>query len=204
MSNGFLFWYERDWSPQRAADRITGLEAAGFSLAHAQTGRITELSSDDNNLGDRVEIDRATLLRRAAAETDDDFVFQYWIDLDTDMVCAIGRLGPDRAVQRLYLDGLTVDQQRFVSMVVLDQIRASGNSTYGLIIDQVGGSANEDWDAVVAGAPERVAVRPNVVGLLPAVAAKHPELHQGPGTRVGDLVIYNPDGFLPVKQQLVD
>src|SRR5438067_1881996 len=32
MSNGFLFWYERGWSPQSAVNRITSLENAGIRV----------------------------------------------------------------------------------------------------------------------------------------------------------------------------
>ncbi|GDY33988.1 hypothetical protein [Gandjariella thermophila] len=197
MSNGFLFWYERDWSPQLAAERIGGLEAAGLSLAHPQTGRITAISSEEDTLGEQIDVDRATLLQHAAVEADATFSFQYWIGQDIDVFCTIERLAPDRVVQRLYLDGLTVDQQRFIVGAVVDQIRASARSTCGLVIDQTGGSDSEDWDAVVAGSPGSVTVRANVVGIPNSLASKHPELHHEPSVRLGDLVVYDPDGLLP-------
>src|SRR5437588_2503530 len=114
MSNGFLFWYERDWSPQRAAHRITALETAGLLLAHPQTGRISAISSEDDTLGEQIGIDRTTLLQRAAVDADASLSFQYWIGVDIDVLCTIERLAPDAVVQRFYLDGLTVEQQQFV------------------------------------------------------------------------------------------
>lgn len=197
MSNGFAFWYENDWTPQRAVERITSLDAAGLRLAHPSTGRITALSGDDDTAGEQIDIDRATLLERAAVQADQEFDFQYWIDVDVDVVCAIERLTPDLVVQRLYLDGLSSEQQRFVIAVVFDQIRTSPRSTRGLIIDLTGGSGNEDWDALTAGAPERIAVRADAMVLPSAAARQHPELHAGVGVRLGDLITYDPHGLLP-------
>lgn len=197
MSNGFAFWYENDWTPQRAIERITSLDAAGLRLAHPTTGRITALSADDDTAGDQIDIDRATLLERAAVEADHEFTFQYWIDTDVDVVCVIERLTPELVVQRLYLDGLTFKQQRFVAATVFGQIRTSTGSTRGLIIDLTGGSGNEDWDALVTGAAGRIAVCADVMILPSAVAALHSELHVGIGVRLGDLVTYDPAGLLP-------
>jgi hypothetical protein len=197
MSDGFLFWYEDDWTPQRARDRVVGLEAAGMSLAHPGTGRITAISADDESIGEQVDIDRTALLRRAAVESDANFSFQYWIDVDVDVFCTIERLAPDLVAQRLYLDGLTVEQMRLVIGIVVDQIRAAAGSTRGLILDRSGGSAQEDWDAVIAGAPGRIEVRADVMGLPRAVAAMHPEVPRGATVGLGDLVVFDPDGLLP-------
>ncbi len=197
MSDGFLFWYESGWTPQHARERVAALEAAGMWLTHPSTGRITEISSEEASLGEQVDIDRVTLLRRPAVESETDFSFQYWIGVDIDVFCTIVRLAPDLVVQRLYLDGLTTDEIRFVVGIVADQIRAGAGRTLGLIVDKRGGSADEDWDAIVAGAPERVAVRANVVGLPRAVAALHPEIYRGHrAVSLADLVVVDPEGLV--------
>ena len=68
------------------------------------------------------------------------------------------------------------------------QIRASTEST--------GGSANEDWDALVLGAPGRITVRANIMGLPGSIAGRHPELHDGNPGRLDELVVYDPDKLL--------
>lgn len=197
MSDGFLFWYESGWTPQRARDRVAALDAAGMSLAHPETGLMTAVGSAGASPGEQIHIERAELLSRAAVESETDFSFKYWIGVDIDVFCTIERLAADLVVQRFYLDGLTTDQTRFVVGIVADQIRAGAGPTRGLIVDQMGGSANEDWDAIVAGAQERVAVRANVVGLLRAVAAMHPEVYTGATVGLADLVVFDPEGLLP-------
>lgn len=197
MSNGFVFWYESDWTPPRAVALLTGLDAAGLRLAHPASGRITALSGEDGTAGEQIDIDRTTLLERAAVDADQEFDFQYWIDVDVDVVCGIERLAPDLVVQRLYLDGLSFEQVRFVVAAVFDQIRTSARSTRGLIVDLTGGSGDEDWDGLVTGAPGRIAVRADVIALPGVVAVLHPELHVGQGIRLGDLIAYDPDGLLP-------
>jgi hypothetical protein len=197
MSDGFLFWYQGDWTPRRARECVAGLEAAGMSLGHRKTGRITAISSAEESLGEQVDIDREALLRRVALDVESDFTFQYWIDVDVDVVSTVQRLAPDLVVQRLYLDGLTTDQVQFVVGLVADQIRVGRGSTRGMVVDRRGDSANEDWDAIVAGAAERVAVRANVVGLPREVAAMHPEVYGGTTTSLADLVVFDPEGLLP-------
>jgi hypothetical protein len=198
MSDGFLFWYEHGWGPQRAAARIAGLEAAGLMLGHPGDGRVTAISGEPDSLGEQIEVDRATVLRRAAVDTNSEFSFQYWIDADIDVFCTVRRIAADSVVQQMYLDGLSVAQQDFVVGAVLEQIRASPGQTFGIIVDRRGGSVGEDWDAIVGGTAHRVAVRADLVGLQRSVAVRHPELgHGGSRVRIGDLVIDDPDGLLP-------
>ncbi|HEX4221758.1 MAG TPA: hypothetical protein VHZ97_05315 [Pseudonocardiaceae bacterium] len=161
MSDGFLFWYESDWTPQRARERVGRLDAAGLSLAYPGTGRITAISPE----GEQTPVDRPTLLRRAAVDAAAAFSFQYWLDVDIDVFCTVERLAPDLVVQRLYLDGLTMRQTLLVIRIVQEEVRAAAGSTRGLIVDRTGGSVDKDWDAVIA-IGDLVVFDPE--GLLPA------------------------------------
>lgn len=190
-----MYWYERDWT----AERIDDLEAAGMRLPHFSTGRISALSADEDTIGEQIDLDRTTLLDHATLQSEQFFTFQYWIEVDHDVVCTVEKLAPDMVVQRFYLDGLTDNDVRFVVGVVIDQIRVSPLSARGLIVDRSGESGSEDWDELIAGAPGRISVRPNIVGLPREVAAQHPELQFGAPIHIGDLVIFDPDGLLPTR-----
>jgi hypothetical protein len=198
MSDGFLFWYEHGWDPPRVAARIAGLEAARFMLEHPGNGRITAISAETESLGEQVELDRASVLREAALNSSAEFSFQYWIDADIDVFCTMRRIGAESVVQQMYLDGLSVARQDFVVGAVFEQIMASPGQNFGIIVDRRGGSVGEDWDAIVGGAPHRVAVCADLVGLRRSVAVHHPELgDDSSAVRLDELAIYDPDGLLP-------
>src|SRR5205807_7489437 len=110
MSDGFVYRYETGWSAARAADHVRDLEKRGFSLGHMKTGRITWISRDEGHEGEQVEADRLAILCRAAVETEPEFSFQYWIDVDIDVLCTVMRLGPTSVVQRFYINGLNTEQ----------------------------------------------------------------------------------------------
>lgn len=136
-------------------------------------------------------MDPSSLVRAAAVDQVPEFSFQYWMDVDIDLICAIERLETGTVAQRFYFNGQTFDQQDLVLDAMLDQARASVTSVFGGVFDRRGGSMNVDWDAIVAGSPIRVSIRPDLLFLTSRVAEHHPELCDAPNHHVGDLVIFD-------------
>lgn len=189
MADGFIYWYEVGWSARRAAARIAGFEAAGWSVSHLVNGNITEVTLD----GD-VVIDQAQLLRGVGLDHVTEFHFKYWYDSeDGDIYCRIRRVAGDLVVQEFGIDGFTMAERDAIAVDVLAAAVAAGESTRGIVVDRLGYAEDIDWDAVVLGT-EPVTIVPDLLGLIgPAAHAARRRLLHCPHRQAGALALFDPD-----------
>ncbi|GAA3439229.1 hypothetical protein [Kutzneria kofuensis] len=202
MSDGFVRLYRRGWSPESARRRVESLAAAGLVLGHPDTGRITAISGEPETIGEQVELDRADLLAAMGSLGDKRFTFQYWLadDRDADVICTLGRVGPDVVVEDYDLDGLGGPVHRIgqdgVIRRLLAEFQATGAAAVGLVVDRWGPSLDTDLDDIVVGGPTPVTVWPELLVLRPEVAHRHPELSNP--VPYGDFLAFDSDGILAI------
>ncbi|MDJ0347070.1 hypothetical protein QMK19_33535 [Streptomyces sp. H10-C2] len=194
MSDGFIYWYETDWSAPRVVARLAELEKHGLLLANPESGVITEISDDWDTLGNQVVVQRADLLRHAVLDDSTELTFQFWITGATDVICRVRRVKSNIVVHEFGLDGLTAAELANTVRVLYAEVGGNLTHSLGWIADTIGASEEVNWDAVVTGDKTPIRPVPDILIIPHDIAAEHPELAAMPSHPLGDLVVHTRPG----------
>lgn len=193
MSDGFIWWFERDWSYERAGQLVAALERAEWSLTNETTGLITALTSAGQEA-----VTRDELLRRMALEDKDSVTFQWWLDAaGSDVVHSIDRLPGDSVAHDFDLVGDMSELNRIVRDVYR-LATADSDRTIGAVFDRFGASLDLDWESVMNGQEIVFDEVPNMLVLSPDLARQQrafPYRHQT--YHADGVVIYDWAGLYP-------
>lgn len=191
MSNGYIRWYEREWSARRAGERVDALARSGISLRNDGDRRITALREDPGFEGDLIEFTESEALAELAMTMRDDLSIKFWFRADENVFATLMRPGGQRIITDFDLDGVDREDRDVLLGFVLVHLEF----TDLLVVDLSGGTHPDDWDAFAGGSghdsipiPDLVALSEDLVGSWP-----WPET---PPHRIGPLVGLDRSGVI--------
>lgn len=190
MSDGFYYWYRSARHALSAEQLVETLETHGVELANPSTGAISAITNGPESWGEQVPVARPDLFASLALNAAKEENFQLWLDGDTDVFMRFRRLGNETIVVEFGLDGMTAEEKETVIIAVSQAVEADKKETTGLVVDRRGLTEDVDWDGLVTGAVGRLDVWPDLLGVHPEVAARHPQLSRARGHMQPPLVVF--------------
>jgi hypothetical protein len=183
MSNGYIRWYEREWSARRAAERVDALARSGISLRNDSDGRITALRDDLGFEGDLIEFTESEALAELAMTMRDELSIKFWFRADENVYATLTRPGGPRIITEFDLDGVGREDRELLLGFILVHLEL----TDLLVVDLSGGTDPDDWDAFAGGSGHGSLLIPDLIALSGDLVESWP----WPGTpphRIGPLV----------------
>ncbi|MDW6059736.1 hypothetical protein SAZ11_19225 [Streptomyces sp. FXJ1.4098] len=189
MSDGFVYFYRRQWGATHAGEVIGALEGGGLQLGNPRTGLITLIESGPESWGEQVPATRELLIESAGLLAAGEVNFQFWLNGESDVFTRIRPL-KGGAVLEFGLDGLTAPEQKHVIGAVVRSLCGDRDRCVGFVVDRRGATEEADWDSIVLrGAPLQHGW-PDTLGVRPEIAATHVQLAQAEGRVEPPLVIF--------------
>lgn len=191
MSDGFYYWYRAARRAVSVERLVETLEGNGVVLANPSTGAITAITNGPESWGEQVPVERSELFASLALHSAREVNFQLWLDGDTDVFTRFRSLGDEATVVEFGLDGMTAAERETVIFAVSQAVEADRKDTIGLVVDRRGVTEDVDWDALVLGAATLLENWPDLLGVRPEVAARHPQLARLRGQAKHPLVVFS-------------
>ncbi|MFF7853208.1 hypothetical protein [Streptomyces sp. NPDC007904] len=190
MSDGFYFWYTSLHERDGVERFLHVLETHGVHLAHPVSHVVSAITNGPDSWGEQVPVERTELVELLTLTDREEVNFQLWLNDQTDMFTRFRRLADGRLVVEFGLDGMWSTEQETAIRAVSHVVDADRDSTWGVVIDRRGLTEETDWDGVVLGGPVEIAGWPDVLGVRPEVAARHPQLQSAQGVSRSPLVVF--------------
>ncbi|WP_441249875.1 hypothetical protein [Kitasatospora sp. McL0602] len=167
MSDAYISWYRSRTNQTEFHDLVRAFSEVGISLEHPSIGTAILLDVDGSQVAlptDRV----AELVGFAIGPLN----VEWWFSPDIDLTCYFSYEPFGWEKQTYYLDGLASQEMRKVEQVLFRQVLASPSDTVALIVDEIGKTAEFDWDAVIRGDSSRVNMMPEALVLDASTARR--------------------------------
>ncbi|MGV9698147.1 hypothetical protein ACWDTR_20615 [Streptomyces sp. NPDC003470] len=190
MSDGFYYWYTGPQDRGGVERVLHVLETHGAHLAHPVSQVVTTLTNGPDSWGEQLPVERAELIGLLTLTDRAEVNFQLWLNEQTDMFTRFRRLSDGGLVVEFGLDGMWRTEQEVAVQAVSRVIDADRDGTWGVVLDRRGITEETDWDGVMLGRPVEVADWPDVLGVRPEVAARHPLLRKAQGVSRPPLVFF--------------
>ncbi|MFG3202692.1 hypothetical protein [Streptomyces sp. NPDC048192] len=187
----FLTWYLPELTTASSQALIKQLGTAGLSVTHPLTDALFGFRERAYGRREPLVGGRDLL---AASLVDGQYYeleFQCWMAYDQPVTANVQRLAPStQKVTVQIADVPSADREEAVTALVrtLDQDAAH---CLGFVTDRVGTSGEQDWDRILVGSGERLAVWPDIVGIRRERLSAHPELDAAMATDYGPLAVFH-------------
>ncbi|MFY4717717.1 hypothetical protein [Streptomyces sp. LaBMicrA B280] len=187
----YFTWYSPTLTGATGRELVKQLGTAGLSVAHPLTDAVFGFGETAEGTKEPFMGGPGLLTASLADGKYREVEFQCWTGYDQYFTVNVQRIDP--SIQRFTFqiaDLPSADREKAVAALVrtLDQGAAR---CLGFVIDRVGTSGGQDWDRILIGSGERLAVWPDIVGIQRDRLPAHPELSAAQPTEYGALAVFH-------------
>ncbi|MEV7480841.1 hypothetical protein [Streptomyces halstedii] len=144
MADGFIRWYRELGAESVFADQVAEFERNGVTLTHPDSGVISVINVDGDDVGVEFEtLEMIVGVRLPSVTTN------WWVSSSSNVVGEFSHEPLGCEIQTFWLDGLTHAEVESFSVAVMAVMGAVAPLTRALVCDYRGITDADDWDSPI-------------------------------------------------------